>query len=224
MPQPELVYVVDDDPSIRKALERLLNLNTLEVRSFESAEVFLASTIPNRQVGCLLLDIRMPGMNGLELQKTLVGRQWFLPIIFLTGFGTIPTTVQAMKHGAFDFIEKPFDSKDLMTKVTSALEISRRQLAESLDQELLNAQFNALTNREKQVLHYMTEGLLNKEIGRVLGITEKTVKVHRASLKSKLQVKSLAELGRVYSAYLEMDETGMTTGTMNDTTRSGVRL
>lgn len=195
------LYVIDDDPSVRKALQRLLVFNNFNVLTFASAEEFLAGHLPLDLAGCLLLDIRMPVMSGLELQQTLLKKRLTLPIIFITGFGTVPMSVQALKHGAFDFIEKPFDAKTLLLCVESALTESRRLLAESKQHQDLARKFNILTSREREVLDGLVRGQPNKVIAADLGIVEKTVKVHRASLKAKLGVDSLAELLQMYQRY-----------------------
>jgi FixJ family two-component response regulator len=195
------IYVIDDDPSIRKALHRLLLLNRYNPRLFSSAEDFLSAQLSPNLPGCLLVDIRMPGMSGLELQKALLDKGLNLPIIFLTGYGTVPMSVQALKLGAFDFLEKPFDANGLLLCVEAALTKSRRVVAEADQQRDLARKFNTLTLREKQVLGGLARGQLNKEIAADLGIVEKTVKVHRASLKAKMEVDSLAELLQLYQRY-----------------------
>jgi FixJ family two-component response regulator len=195
------LYVIDDDPSVRKALQRLLSITHYQFKVFASAEEFLSEHRPCNLAGCLLVDIRMPGMSGLELQQTLLNKGLNLPIIFLTGYGTVPMSVQAFKHGAFDFLEKPFDAKALLLCVEAALTKSRRLVEEANQQQDLGRKFNTLTLREKQVLEGLVRGQLNKEIAADLGIVEKTVKVHRASLKAKLEVDSLAELLQMYQRY-----------------------
>jgi FixJ family two-component response regulator len=195
------LYVIDDDPSVRKALQRLLSITHYQFKVFASAEEFLSEHRPCNLAGCLLVDIRMPGMSGLELQQTLLNKGLNLPIIFLTGYGTVPMSVQAFKHGAFDFLEKPFDAKALLLCVEAALTKSRRLVEEENQQQDLARKFNTLTLREKQVLEGLVRGQLNKEIAADLGIVEKTVKVHRASLKAKMEVDSLAELLQMYQRY-----------------------
>jgi FixJ family two-component response regulator len=200
------LYVIDDDASVRKALKRLLAMNHFQFRVFASAEEFLSQQLPPDLPGCLLVDIRMPGMSGLELQQALLKKRLNLPVIFLTGYGTVPMSVQALKHGAFDFIEKPFDGKALLLCIKKALAESRRLVEESKLQQDLARKFNALTYREKEVLEGLTRGQLNKEIAADLGIVEKTVKVHRASLKAKMEVGSLAELLQMYQRYQVLSE------------------
>jgi FixJ family two-component response regulator len=200
------LYVIDDDPSVRKALQRLLALNNFTVKLFASAEEFLTGHLPRDLAGCLLVDIRMDGMTGLELQQTLLKKRITLPIIFITGYGTVAMSVQALKHGAFNFIEKPFDAKDLLICVNDALTKSRRLLAESRRHQELARKFNNLTSREKEVLEGLVRGRLNKVIAADLGIVEKTVKVHRASLMAKMAVDSLAELLQMYSRYQILTE------------------
>ncbi len=195
------LYVIDDDPSIRKALQRLLNVNGLKAEIYASAEDFLARNIPTDRAGCLLVDIRMSGMSGLDLQQALVEKRLKMPIIFITGYGNVSMSVQAMKYGAFDFIEKPFDTQALLSRIGNALAESHRRVVESKEKNELARKFNILTGREREVLEGIVQGLLNKEIAGDLGIVEKTVKVHRASLKAKMEVDSLAELVRLYHRY-----------------------
>jgi FixJ family two-component response regulator len=195
------LYVIDDDPSVRKSLHRLLSINHYQCKVFASAEEFLCEHFPRNLAGCLLVDIRMPGMSGLELQQTLLNKGLNLPMIFLTGYGTVPMSVQAFKHGAFDFLEKPFDARALLLCVEAALTKSRRFVEEVKQQQDLARKFNTLTLREKQVFEGLVRGQLNKEIAADLGIVEKTVKVHRASLKAKMEVDSLAELLHMYQRY-----------------------
>lgn len=202
-PQDHCLYVIDDDPSVRKALQRLFHLNKFNSTCFASAEEFLTLEIPEGSVGCLLVDIRMPGMSGLDLQRILVTRRLALPLIFITGYGTVPMSVQAMKYGAFDFIEKPFDVQILLDCVGKALELSCRLAQELMEKEDLSRKISNLTSRERQVLEGIAKGQMNKEIAADLGVVEKTVKVHRASLKAKLEVTSLAELVRLYHKYLD---------------------
>ncbi len=191
------VIVVDDDPSVQRALKRLFRTHGFAARVFCSADELLADTAPLPDCGCLLLDIEMPGVDGLELQTRLRQRGLRLPVIFITGHGTIPMSVQAMKQGAMDFLQKPFAGERLLEIVRKAFESSRRQLAERSECEGLELRFLSLSPRERDVLQLVVRGLLNKQIAHALGIVEKTVKVHRARVMEKMQANSIAELIRM---------------------------
>jgi FixJ family two-component response regulator len=191
------VIVVDDDPSVQRALKRLFKAHGFPARIFGSASEFLDCDSPAPGCGCLLLDIQMPGLDGLELQNRLSLRGFRLPIIFLTGHGTVPASVQAMKHGAMDFVQKPFAAERLIEIVREAIQRSRRLTAEQNECEDLELRYSSLTSRERDVLRRIVLGLLNKQIADELGIVEKTVKVHRARVMEKMQAKSLAELIRM---------------------------
>jgi FixJ family two-component response regulator len=206
MPPPadHCLYVIDDDSSVRKALQRLFGLHNLNAEVFASAEEFLEREIPGNRIGCLLVDIRMPGMSGLELQQALFEKRLILPIIFITGYGTVPMSVRAMKYGAFDFIEKPFDTDVLLDCIHRALTFCHRVVCESMEKHDLARKIGNLTSREREVLEGIARGQLNKEIAADLGVVEKTVKVHRASLKAKMEAGSLAELVRLYHRYLDL--------------------
>lgn len=188
------VIIVDDDPSVQRALNRLLGTHGFARRIFSSAKEFLANWAPTPAAGCLILDFEIPELNGLELQAELQRRGFRLPIIFITGHGTVPMSVQAMKHGAMDFLQKPFDSQSLINIIRKAIDQSRRQSAEEHECLNLEQKFASLSPREQDVFRLVVKGLLNKQIACELGIVEKTVKVHRARLMEKMQVKSLAEL------------------------------
>jgi len=187
------VFVVDDELSVRQALVRLLRLARLNVAAFSSAEAFLECYDPGTP-GCLVLDLAMPGLNGLELQEALTGRGSSLPIIFLTGHGDLPSGVMAMKRGAVDFLTKPADANDLIETVRGAIEKDRvtRQTRAELTE--IQRRFATLTPREHEVLCQVVCGKLNKQIAADLGTTEKTIKVHRARVMEKAKVGSLAEL------------------------------
>jgi FixJ family two-component response regulator len=191
------VIVVDDDPSVQRALKRLLMSNGFSPRVFCSAAEFLDEGGPAPGCGCLLLDIEMPGVDGLELQARLQARGFRLPIIFITGHGTVPASVQAMKQGAMDFLQKPFASDCLIETVRKAIERSRRLAAEQNECEGLELRYASLSPRERDVLRLIVRGLLNKQVADELGIVEKTVKVHRARVMEKMQANSLAELVRM---------------------------
>jgi FixJ family two-component response regulator len=188
-----VVFVVDDDLAVRQLVTRLLVFSGYRVQSFVSAEEFLNTPI-NSEVGCLVVDLHLPGLNGLELQQTLVSRGKPLPIVFITGYGDIPTSVKAMKAGAVDFLAKPFTEEALLSAVRHALERSRQEGA--VKSELGNIQklLATLTAREAEVLPYIVAGRLNKQIAAELGIAEQTVKIHRGRIMKKLRVQSLAEL------------------------------
>jgi RNA polymerase sigma factor (sigma-70 family) len=188
------VFVVDDDPSVQRALRRLLTTNGFPVRIFCSAEEFLDQGASVPAVGCLVLDVQMPGLSGMDLQAELQQRGLRLPIVFITGQATVPMSVQAMKQGAVDFLQKPFESQTLIATIRKAIARSRQQAAEENECLDLEQQFASLTLREREVLRLVVKGLLNKQIAAELGIVEKTVKVHRARVMQKMHAGSLAEL------------------------------
>jgi FixJ family two-component response regulator len=191
------VIIVDDDPSVQRALNRLLSTHGFRVRSYCSARDFLDHRAAVPAVGCLVLDVAMPGKSGLELQGELQRLGVRLPVVFITGHGTVPMGVQAMKHGAVDFLQKPFDSRALLDIVRKAVESSREQSSQALECQDLESRFLSLSEREREVYRLLIKGLLNKQVGAELGIVEKTVKVHRARLMEKMQAHSLAELIRM---------------------------
>jgi FixJ family two-component response regulator len=190
------VFIVDDDPAVLKGLSRLLRSAGFTVETFPSSQDFLNHYVPNTP-GCLVLDVAMPGLNGLELQKALAAKGHAIPIIFLTGHGDIPMSVQAMKRGAADFLTKPVNDDNLLTAVHAALEkdrVDRRARAEVAD---IQERLATLTPREREVLEHVVSGQLNKQTAADLGIVEKTIKVHRARMMEKMKVHSLAELVRL---------------------------
>jgi FixJ family two-component response regulator len=190
------VFIVDDDEAVRKAVSRLLRSAGIDVTVFASPGEFLAQYDPATP-GCLVLDLAMPDFNGLQLQTTLSEKGSILPIIFLTGQGDVSKSVQAMKHGAFDFLSKPVKEKDLLTTVRAAIErnaVARREQAKLSE---IRAGLNTLTPREREVLEQVVSGKLNKQIAGDLGITEATVKMHRARVMAKMKVQSVAELARL---------------------------
>jgi len=189
----EVVSVVDDDPSVRKGLARLLRSAGLTVETFGSAAEFLGRE-RNDSVGCIVLDVRMPGQDGMALQAYLAVRDVDLPIVFLTGHGDIPMTVEAMKNGAVDFLTKPVDEEVLLDAVRQALLRHRTAQSERLEVQVLRERVASLTPREFEVLRCVITGALNKQIAAHLGIAEKTVKIHRARVMEKLGVTSVAEL------------------------------
>ena len=189
------VFVVDDDASVRKALERSIRTAGLNVKIFTSAREFLEQGAPEG-VGCLVLDIRMPGLSGLELQAELNSRNIRLPIIFITGHGDIPMSVQAMKGGAVDFLPKPFKSSDLLRGIQQALEQDdHRQRSRAASPEV-RRRIQTLTPREREVLNLVVKGRLNKQIAAELGAAIRTVKVHRGRVMQKMAVQSVADLVR----------------------------
>jgi FixJ family two-component response regulator len=190
------VYVVDDDVSVRTALERLLKSVGITVKTFSSAQEFLDLATPEGP-GCLIVDLRMPGMSGLDLQDQLSARQLSLPVIFLTGYGTVHASVRAMKAGALDFLEKPVDDQTLLDAVLKALERDRRARLKQAEMETIQQRLASLTPREHEVLTIIISGSLNKQVAAELGTTEKTIKVHRARIMEKMQCASLAELVRL---------------------------
>ena len=190
------VFVVDDDPAILKAVSRLLHSRGLGVTTFGSAREFLDGYDADAH-GCVLLDIEMPGLNGLELQQALYDRGGELPIIFLTGRGDIPRTVQAMKKGAVDFLTKPADEADLVRCVRGAIDRDRENRQDRAERADIRRRLDTLTPREREVLEQVIAGKLNKQTAAELGTVEKTIKVHRARIMEKMQVASLAELVRL---------------------------
>lgn len=189
------VFIVDDDPSHRDSLQFLLESEGLEVRSFSSARDFLDGADPETP-GCLLLDVQMPGMNGLELQQDLAEAKISLPIIFITGHGTVPMSVRAMRAGAVDFLEKPFDGQDLFNAIHRAIEQDRHTRVEREKLRASTALIRSLSPREYEVFTLLVSGMLNKQVAYRLGITERTVKAHRGRIMQKLKADSLADLVR----------------------------
>ncbi len=190
------VYVVDDDEAVRDSLQWLLEGKDYRVRCFESAEAFLSRYDP-REVACLIADIRMSGMSGLELQDRLMERKSPLPIIFITGHGDVPMAVDAMKKGAMDFIQKPFKEDDLVNLVVRMLEHANQTFAGHLQAASRDALLSKLTSREAQVLERIVAGRLNKQIADDLGISIKTVEAHRANIMEKLNANTVADLLKI---------------------------
>src|SRR3989440_7217129 len=194
-PASPTVFVIDDDAAVRKAVSRLLRSAGIAVAVFASPGEFLAQYDPDMP-GCLVLDLAMPDISGLQLQTTLAKKGCTLPIIFLTGHGDVSKSVQAMKHGAFDFFSKPVKDKDLLPAVRAAIErdaVARREQARLSE---ICARLDTLTPREREVLEHVVSGKLNKQIAGDLGITQATVKMHRAHVMAKMKVQSVAELTR----------------------------
>ena len=187
------VFVVDDDPAVLRSLSRLLRSAGLETLTFGSAEEFLRH-LGTATAGCVILDVQMPGLDGLALQRELSARGNDLPVLFLTGHGDIPKTVQAMRTGASDFLTKPVDDEVLLDAVRRALDAERAGRRARLELAAIERRLATLTDREREVLEGVLAGRLNKQIGGDLGITEKTVKVHRGRVMEKMEAASLAEL------------------------------
>ena len=191
-----VVYIVEDDASFRKSMERLTRGWGYEVVAFESANSFLMQE-SIRYPGCLLLDVRLPDIDGLRLHQRLIEKGDKLPVVFMTGHGTIPMSVQAMKKGAIDFLPKPFKPEDLLSAITNAIERNIHDVQEGIEKKEIQALIDTLTPREKEVLRWVITGRLNKQIAYDLGITEKTVIVHRSRIMQKTKVSSVAELVRI---------------------------
>jgi RNA polymerase sigma factor (sigma-70 family) len=191
-----VVFVVDDDPSIRSTLTFLLNSVGLAVESFESADGFLQRKLPDAP-SCLVLDVRLRGLSGLEFQRELAARNIRIPVIFLTGHGDIPMTVRAMKNGAVEFLTKPFRDQDLLDAIRVALERDRGQREEEKEITELRKRFESLTPREREVISMVVTGMLNKQVAVQLGTAENTVKVHRSRAMEKMHAQSLADLVRM---------------------------
>ena len=190
------VIVIDDDPSIRKAIDRLLRSVGLRVELFESAQEFLQSDRPDAP-SCIVLDVRLPGQSGLNLQRNLAAADIRIPIIFITAHGDIPMSVRAMKAGAVEFLTKPFHDQDLLDAIEAALEKDRARRADEKLAAELKKRFETLTARERQVMHLVVAGRLNKQIAAELGISEMTVKIHRGQVFHKMQAVSLPDLVRM---------------------------
>jgi FixJ family two-component response regulator len=191
-----IVFVVDDDPSIREAIESLLKLAGLRVETFGTAQEFLRNERPDLP-GCVVLDVELPGLSGLDLQRELAAHGIKLPIIFITGYGDIPMSVRAMKAGATEFLTKPFRDQDLLDAIQQALQrdrVARQHYSETAE---LRKRFDALTSREREVMSLVVAGWLNKQIGFELKISEITVKIHRGRVMNKMGAQSLAELVRM---------------------------
>ena len=196
IPKRGTVYVVDDDEAVRDSVQWLLEGQDYRVRCFESAEAFLARYDP-REVACLIVDIRMDGMSGLELQDRLIERNSPLPIAFITGHGDVPLAVDTMKKGALDFIQKPFNEQQLVPLVERMLEQARANFAEHQQAASRDALLSKLTGREAQVLERIVAGRLNKQIADDLGISIKTVEAHRANIMEKLGANTVADLLKI---------------------------
>jgi FixJ family two-component response regulator len=212
-----VVFIVDDDVSVRESLELLSENEGWKSRTFASAQEFLdhqRASVPS----CLVLDLSLPGLNGLELQKRLAAERTDVPIIFITGYGDIPKTVQAMKAGAVEFLTKPLNNDVLVSAIGKALERSRLALVQKAETQELHARYASLTSREQQVMALVVSGLLNKQAGGELGISEITVKAHRGQVMQKMKANSLADLVRMAAKLSPMRPDGhhrnLETGTL----------
>ncbi len=190
------VFVVDDDQAMRNSLKWLIESVGVAVESFASADDFLARYQTGRS-GCLVLDVRMPGMSGLELLEHLVARKIRIPVVIITGHGDVPMAVRAMKAGAVDFIEKPFNDEVLLDAIRRALAYEERQRSHYTEHSQIEERLDHLTPREREVMQMVTDGKSNKEIANTLGVSAKTVEAHRARVMEKMQAGSLAELVRM---------------------------
>lgn len=191
-----MVFVVDDDESMRKALSNLVRSVDLQVETFASAPEFLKATLPDVPC-CLVLDIRLPGLSGLDFQAKLASAKIEVPIIFVTGHGDIPMTVRAMKAGAVEFLTKPFRDQEMLDAIQVALERDKARHEKEDVVATLRTKFDRLTPREQEVMTCVTAGLMNKQVAAKIGIAENTVKVHRSNVTKKMGAKSLAELVRM---------------------------
>ena len=192
----EIVFVIDDDDSMRAAIGRLLSAVGLSAHTFRSGNEFLETKLPDLP-GCVVLDVRLPGLSGLDLQETMVENGVHYPVIFITGHGDIPMSVQAMKAGAIDFLTKPFRDQDLLDAIRSAIQLDRLRRKERAESATLHSRLDSLTPREREVMTLVVAGMLNKQIALRLGTSEKTVKIHRGRLMGKMQADSLAVLVRM---------------------------
>jgi len=191
-----VIAIVDDDLSVRRSLQRLIRSAGWNAESFASAQEFLARPGPGTP-SCLVLDLRLPGLSGLDLQKRMAEIGLEIPIVFLTGHGNIPASVQAMKAGAVEFLTKPFDEEDLFQAIQEAIERDRRTRQQRAEKRELKNRYASLTSREQEVMEQVISGTLNKQIAAELGITEFTVKFHRGHIMRKMQADSLADLVRM---------------------------
>ena len=191
------VYIIDDDEAVRDSMSMLLDSVDRSHRCFNSADEFFYH-FDGSQRGCLVLDIRMPGMNGLELQQRLAQLDSTLPIIFMTGHGDVPMAVEAMRLGALDFLRKPVKEQDFLERIQQALEQESGNWTQKLDQQQIKQRIASLTERESEVFELVAAGLANKVIASDLGISERTVEVHRSQVMKKLEVRSMAQLVRIH--------------------------
>ncbi len=194
--QTPTVFIIDDDLSARRGLSRLIRIGGFNVKSFASAQDFLSSQYYNGP-GCIVLDLQMPGLSGLDLQAELNKAEYSMPIIFISAHGNVPTTAQAMKEGALEFLTKPVDRDQLLKAIQVALDRDRAGREEHTELGQIRERLDKLTPREFEVMTFVVAGLLNKQIAYKLGITEDTIKIHRGRMMSKMSVSSVAELVRL---------------------------
>jgi RNA polymerase sigma factor (sigma-70 family) len=206
-----VVFIVDDDPGLLQSLARLIRSAGIEVKTFASPRELLDQDQPPGP-GCLVLDIHLPGLNGLELQQELAARKICTPIIFITGQGDIPTSVKAMKGGAIDFLTKPFKATDLLTGIQEAFKKDRQYRTLQVETDKIRERIQSLTPREREVLNLVVTGMMNKQIAAELGASEKTIKVHRSRVMRKMQVASVADLVRA-AERLKAESTGLNADT-----------
>jgi len=197
------VFIVDDDQAVARSLRWLIEIVRLGVETFASAQAFL-DNYDSSKPGCLVLDVRMPGISGLELQERLAARRINIPIIFITGHGDVQMAVRALQAGAFDFVEKPFNDQDLLDRIQKAIAFDAERRGKEAQRAQLQALFTSLTAREREVLDLVVEGLSNKAIANTLGLSAKTVEVHRAKVMEKMHARSIADLVK-----LAMQETAL---------------
>ncbi|MET4572724.1 FixJ family two-component response regulator [Stenotrophomonas rhizophila] len=195
LPTPPLVVVVDDDPAVRDALDSLLRSVGLQTRVLGAPSELLQAVLPDVP-GCIVLDVRLPGISGLDLQGQLAVQGIHLPIVFMTGHGDIPMTVRAMKAGAVDFLAKPFRDQDMLDAVSAAIERDTRRRQDMATRGSLETRYATLTPREREVMAHVVAGLMNKQVAGVLHLSEITVKIHRGNVMRKMGVRSLADLVR----------------------------
>jgi two-component system response regulator FixJ len=214
MPPDSVVHVIDDDEAVRESLAFLLRANQIKVETYESGAVFLGA-VPHLKAGCVVTDVRMPEISGIELLRRLQELKIFLPVIVITGHGDVPLAVEAMKFGAADFLEKPFDDEILLAAVRSALNRQDSEGKRQAERAAIDDRLAALSNREREVLEGLVAGRANKQIAFDLGISPRTVEIYRANLMTKMQAASLSELVR-----MALTAGILSSGSKSDTTQA----